>query len=102
MIALDSIVLIRYLVDDGPQQGAARALLVYLISVRFDFVCREVAVELAWILNQAYVLSWTGLQRCLKKLLQLKNFTSKQPTMATALSMATAETVQFFQSDDIR
>ena len=55
MIALDTNVLVRYLVDDDPRQAeASRALLAELTSKRPGFVCREVAVELAWVLDRAY------------------------------------------------
>ena len=55
MIALDTNVLVRYLVNDDPRQAeAARALLAELTSERPGFVCREVAVELSWVLDRAY------------------------------------------------
>ena len=55
MIALDTNVLVRYLVDDDARQAeAARALLAELASEQPGFVCREVAVELAWVLDRAY------------------------------------------------
>ena len=55
MIALDANVLVRYLVDDHPQQaGAARKLMTELTSESRGFVCREVSVELARILDRAY------------------------------------------------
>ncbi|MYG28476.1 MAG: type II toxin-antitoxin system VapC family toxin [Boseongicola sp. SB0677_bin_26] len=55
MIALDANVLVRYLVDDHPQQaGAARKLMAELTSESRGFVCREVSVELARILDRAY------------------------------------------------
>ena len=55
MIALDTNVLVRFLVNDDPRQGeAARALLAELASDRPGFVCREVAVELSWVLDRAY------------------------------------------------
>ena len=54
MIALDTNVLVRYLVDDDPRQAeAARVLLAGLTSERPGFVCREVAVELVWVLQRA-------------------------------------------------
>ena len=54
MIALDTNVLVRYLVGDGPRQAeAARVLLAGLTAERPGFVCREVAVELAWVLQRA-------------------------------------------------
>ena len=55
MIALDTNVLVRYLVDDHPQQAdAARKLMAELTSERRGFICREVSVELARILDRAY------------------------------------------------
>ena len=55
MIALDTNVLVRYLVDDDVQQAkAARALLEELTTERPGFVCREVIVELVWVLQRAY------------------------------------------------
>lgn len=55
MIALDTNVLVRYLVDDHPQQAdAARKLMAELTSESRGFVCREVSVELARILDRAY------------------------------------------------
>lgn len=55
MIGLDTNVLVRYLVNDEPEQAeAARALLATLSADRPAFVCREVAVELCWILERTY------------------------------------------------
>ena len=55
MIALDTNVLVRYLVaDDAKQAEAARVLLAGLTADRCGFVCREVAVELVWVLERAY------------------------------------------------
>ena len=55
MIALDTNVLVRYLVDDDARQAeAARAALAELTSEQPGLVCREVAVELAWVLDRAY------------------------------------------------
>ncbi len=55
MIALDTNVLVRYLVrDDQHQAEAARALLESLTPERPGYVCREVIVELVWVLERAY------------------------------------------------
>ena len=55
MIALDTNVLVRYLVaDDAKQAEAARVLLAGLTADRCGFVCREVAVELVRVLERAY------------------------------------------------
>ena len=55
MIALDTNVLVRFLVNDEPEQAeAARSLLAGLTERERGFVCREVAVELVWVLKRAY------------------------------------------------
>ena len=55
MIALDTNVLVRYLVrDDERQAESARALLESLTTERSGYVCREVVVELVWVLERAY------------------------------------------------
>ena len=55
MIALDTNVLARYLVrDDAEQAEAARSLLESLTVDRPGYVCREVTVELVWVLERVY------------------------------------------------
>ena len=55
MIALDTNVLVRYLVaDDARQAEDARLLLEGLTAERPGFVCREVTVELVWVWQRAY------------------------------------------------
>lgn len=55
MIALDTNVLVRYLVrDDERQAESARALLESLTTERPGYACREVVVELVWVLERAY------------------------------------------------
>ena len=55
MIALDTNVLVRYLVrDDLEQAEAARLLLEGLNSGRPGFICREVMMEVVWVLERAY------------------------------------------------
>ena len=58
MIALDTNVLVRYLVRDDEQQAeSARALLESLTTERPGYACREVVVELVWVLERAYGVS---------------------------------------------
>ena len=55
MIALDTNVLVRYLVlDDVQQAEAARTLLEGLSPQNQGFICREVVVELVWVLDRSY------------------------------------------------
>ncbi len=69
MIALDTNVLVRYLVaDDAAQTEAARALLAELSAERPGFVCREVLVELVWVLERSYRFSRERIAAVLEEL----------------------------------
>ena len=55
MIALDTNVLVRYVVvDDAQQSDAARILLERLTAEQPGNICGEVVVELSWVLGRAY------------------------------------------------
>ena len=69
MIALDTNVLVRYLVRDDEQQAeSARALLESLTTERPGFACREVVVELVWVLERAYGVSRERIATILREL----------------------------------
>ena len=69
MIALDTNVLVRYLVrDDERQAESARVLLESLTSERSGYVCREVVVELVWVLERAYGVSRERIATILQEL----------------------------------
>ena len=55
MSALDTNVLVRYLVGDVPEQReAARELIDGLTPDEPGFICREVVLEVAWVLERSY------------------------------------------------
>jgi predicted nucleic-acid-binding protein len=55
VITLDTNVIVRYLVDDDAEQAeAARALVEGLTSDSQGFICREVAIEVVWVLERFY------------------------------------------------
>lgn len=55
MIALDTNVLVRFLVQDDPAQAvAARGLIAGCTEDAPAFIGREVLVELVWVLERAY------------------------------------------------
>ncbi len=55
MTSIDTNVIVRYLVgDDAEQTEAARALLDGLTPDDPGFICREVAIEIAWVLERSY------------------------------------------------
>ena len=69
MIALDTNVLVRYLVrDDEEQAESVRALLESLTTERPGHVCREVVVELVWVLDRAYGVSRERIAMILQEL----------------------------------
>ena len=58
MIALDTNVVVRYLVRDVFEQAeAARDLLERLTPEAPGFISREVTIETAWVLERSYVFS---------------------------------------------
>ena len=69
MIALDTNILVRYLVrDDEKQAEAARTLLESLTIDQPGFVCREVIVELVWVLERSYKCSRDRIATTLEQL----------------------------------
>ena len=55
MIALDTNVVVRFLVQDDAQQAAqANAVFAALTPDAPAFLCREVLAELVWVLERAY------------------------------------------------
>ena len=55
MIALDTNVLVRYLVRDDVKQFEVARILLESLTVRCPgYVCREVVVELVWVLERSY------------------------------------------------
>ncbi len=69
MIAVDTNVLVRYLVRDNAEQAeAARRLLESLTAGRPGYVCREVTVELSWVLERAYGYSRARIATILEEL----------------------------------
>ena len=71
MIGLDTNVLVRFLVqDDLEQTAAATALISGLTEAEPGYVCREVLVELVWVLDRAYGLGRADIARALDGLLE--------------------------------
>ena len=55
MTSIDTNIIVRYLVgDDAEQAEAARALLDGLTLADPGFICREVVIETAWVLERSY------------------------------------------------
>ena len=70
MIAIDTNVLVRFLTQDDPEQGAiAGRFLAGLTVDHPGFVAREVLVELVWVLERAYRYSRGEISSALEGLL---------------------------------
>jgi predicted nucleic-acid-binding protein len=73
VIGLDTNILVRFLVQDDPDQAAAAtALLSGLTQDHPGFVSREVLVELVWVLERAYGLPRADIARALDGLLEAR------------------------------
>jgi len=70
MIALDTNVLVRFLTQDDPGQGRlASTFIGSLTEANPGFVCREVLVELVWVLERSYGFGREEIARTLEGLL---------------------------------
>lgn len=70
MIAIDTNVLVRFLTRDDPEQAArVRALFATLSAESPAFVCREVVLEMVWVLGYSYNFSRTEIAGALEGLL---------------------------------
>lgn len=73
MTGLDTNVLVRFLMQDDPEQGpVAMAVMSSLSEGEPGFVSREVLVELVWVLDRAYGLSRTAIVTAINGLLEAR------------------------------
>ena len=74
MIAIDTNILVRHLVnDDLAQARAARELIESLTPERPGFICREVAIEVVWVLERSYKFPRTRIVAALEQLADSNN-----------------------------
>ena len=74
MTALDTNVIVRYLVKDNAEQAeAARQLLESLTPTQPGFICREVIIEVAWVLERSYRFARTQISDVLMELTAADN-----------------------------
>jgi len=73
MIGLDTNVLVRFLVhDDAAQAKAAQDLMATFTEAEPGFICREVLVELVWVLEYAYAFPRPDISRALDGLMEAR------------------------------
>ena len=74
MIAIDTNVLVRFLARDHAEQAeAARVLLQGLTPEQPGFICREVAIEVTWVLERSYKFPREQVAEALLELLASNN-----------------------------
>ena len=97
MIALDTNVLVRYLTrDDAGQAEAARSLVASLSPDSPGFVCREVLVELVWVLDRSYAASRDRIASALLSLLAADAIVVESADDVAAAVMAYADGISDF------
>jgi len=70
VIALDTNILVRFLTRDDPGQSAAASEVIGGLTAEAPgFVCREVLIELVWVLERAYKYSRADITRAVEGLL---------------------------------
>ena len=73
MIALDTNILVRFLIQDDPVQSRLASDLIRDLSVTDPgYVCREVLVELVWVLERSYKYSRSEIVGTLEGLLSAR------------------------------
>lgn len=73
MTGLDTNVLIRFLVqDDAVQAKVALDLMATFTEAEPGFICREVLIELVWVLERAYALPRPDIAEALDGLLEAR------------------------------
>ena len=80
MNAVDTNVIVRYLVgDDAEQAEAARALLDRFTPEDPAFICREVVMEVAWVLERSYRFAPSRVAEALMDLTASDSLTVESP-----------------------
>ena len=71
MIGLDTNVLVRFLVgDDREQYAQSTEVMKNLTTERPGFICREVTMELVWVLERAYKFERAQIAMAVDRLLE--------------------------------
>jgi predicted nucleic-acid-binding protein len=73
MTGLDTNVLVRFLVqDDAAQAKVAQDLMATFTEAEPGFICREVLIELVWVLERAYALPRPDISQALDGLMEAR------------------------------
>ena len=88
MIALDTNVIVRFLVQDDEAQGTIAKNLIDSLSEREPgYICREVIIEVVWVLERAYQLTRTQIVPAIEGLISSRELIIEDvERVGTALS----------------
>ncbi|MGI8417610.1 MAG: PIN domain-containing protein [Nakamurella sp.] len=96
MIGLDTNVVVRYLVQDEPEQSAqASAVIDALTENDPGFLSLVTVVELYWVLRRAYKISATGCAELIGGLLDARELRVGQDSIVRAALIASREGPDF-------
>ena len=89
MVALDTNVLLRYILDDDVDQSErARSLIHSLSPTNRAFMGREVILELVWVLTRVYEFNRSLIVNTLLSLIYAKEFDVEEaPSLEQAISL---------------
>jgi len=82
VIAVDTNVLVRIIVNDEPSQAARAA--VFLRAQERVFIAKTVMLELEWVLRGAYRLARGTIAAALRRVLEFPNVEAEDPAAVTA------------------
>ncbi|WP_395668394.1 PIN domain-containing protein [Rhodoferax sp.] len=84
MIGLDTNVLVRYIMQDDPEQSAKASLLIESLDRdRPGFISTVAVVELYWVLTASYALTGQQVAQALDAILRTKQFVVERADQVT-------------------
>lgn len=83
MIGLDTNVIVRYLMQDDPQQAARATAFIeqQLSSENMGFISLVVLVEIAWVLRSCYGIDRENIVRTFRALLETRQLWIERPDL---------------------
>lgn len=96
MIGLDTNVVVRYLVQDEPEQSAAASTVIDALSEKTPgFLSLVTVVELHWVLQRAYKLSTTRCAELVEGLLNARELRVDQDSIVRAALTKSRDGIDF-------
>ena len=103
MTGLDTNVIVRFLMKDDAEQAAlANTIFAGLMAETPGFVCREVLVELVWVLQRVYRLSRTDIADAIEGLLGAREIVVESADQPLAALVRRADPIREPQRQPVR